>query len=81
MMWHLAYGVGWWPMCLVMLLGLGVIWFIVARLARRVFVDEQPPTTPAARSTPLDDVDRRVARGEITPDEYTTLRGLLTEPR
>ena len=74
MMWHRSWGAGdWLVMSLMMLifwgaLVAGAVWFV--RNARRPL----EPSTTGARQI----LDEKLARGEVTEEEYLRRRDLLT---
>jgi putative membrane protein len=80
-MWHMHdIGWGWWLLMsvgMVAFWGL-VIWAIVA-LVRGGTSAPQRPKTDTDR--PLDILQRRLARGEISPEEYEELRDALLGTR
>ena len=63
-----AWGVG---MMVFSLVALGVLVWLVASYVRR----DQPGAVSA--STPREDLDRRLARGEIDVEEYTRRRDAM----
>jgi putative membrane protein len=64
-------GGGWWPL---MMLGWGVFWVAVIWL-----IVTQVRSGPAHEPSPREILDRRLARGEISPDEYERLRDTLQQ--
>lgn len=76
MMWNYGYDMGW-GMWLVMILVVVGVWALVALLIRYAF-KAGAPTHPAP-PTPLAQLDGRLARGEISPEEYVATRRLLTD--
>ena len=72
-----GWGAGWMVVMMlgwVALLGFGV-WAVVALTRGR------GPATPASGAVePRAILDRRLAAGEITPEEYARVRGLLDSP-
>lgn len=77
MMWNDGYGMGW-GMWLFMILGLVGLWALVALLVRQAFSDRRPDAYPQ-RSSPLADLDARLARGEIGVEDYTAARRLISD--
>ena len=77
---HHDFGGGWWiVMVLAMLLFwslvvLGVVW-----AARTWFASR--PTSEAQGTTPLEILERRLADGSISVEEYEERRRVLQEPR
>lgn len=59
-----------------MILGLVGLWAVVILLIRLAFSDRSPMSDD--RPTPLAELDGRLARGEISPEDYATTRRLLT---
>lgn len=76
---HGDVGTGWW---VVMVAGMVVFWGVViligARLLRGSFSPRQASAPPA--ETPTAVLDRRLAEGAITVEEYEQRRRALTEP-
>lgn len=85
MMWS-SNGMGW-PMGLVMLImaaGTLAFWVLVAILVQSVLLGghrrtDSPPDTPqdAPSMTALDILDRRLASGEISVEEYASRRTII----
>lgn len=79
-MWEMHnVGAGWWILMslgMVAFWGL-VIWAIVS-LARGI-PNIQRDSEPAEPQTPLEILDRRLARGEVTASEYEEARELLVD--
>ena len=72
MYWHDAAWWAWIPMSLAML----AIWGLIAWIVIRVLVAPSAgdrPSPPSARAT----LDARLARGEISREEYLELRRLI----
>ena len=70
------YGGAW----LMLVVGLLVLVVVVTTilLATRLLTTQQPgPAPTAAVGSPRDLLDQRLARGEITPEEYRATRSLL----
>lgn len=65
--WMVVMMLGW-----VALLGFGV-WAVVALTRTR----QTPPADRSGRESAVDLLDRRLAAGEITPDEYLAVRSVL----
>ena len=72
---HMLWFVG----VIVVLMVLGVV-ALVAFLVMRT-QSPSPATFPAMRETPLQLLDRRLAAGEITAEDYKKARDLLTGGR
>jgi putative membrane protein len=73
------YGGGWdggWMVVMMLawvaVLGFGV-WAVVALTRTR----QSPTAPPSGRESAVDLLDRRLAAGEITPDEYLAVRSVL----
>lgn len=73
-------GEGWgWP---VMVLGIPVVILIVVLIVVLVGLREPgPASVPPPSVTPLDTLNARYARSEISRDEYLRIRDDLTGPR
>lgn len=76
-MWHEANGMDW-PMSLVMILALVALWSLVAVLVRKSFNGRRPGSSPA-RTSPLAELDARLARGDISAEDYATARRVITD--
>ncbi len=78
------HGAGWgWGAWLLMILGTVAFWVAIAWFVRAVVQDRprRVPRPPSHEPEALRVLDERLARGEITPDEYARIRALLTERR
>ncbi|MHB9025406.1 MAG: SHOCT domain-containing protein [Armatimonadota bacterium] len=83
-MWPYWYdgGSGWW---IVMMIGMILFWVVVfvgLYLLYRALVQRgtlSPAAGPTPDDTPRAILDRRLAAGEISSDEYDTLRRKLAE--
>jgi uncharacterized membrane protein len=75
-MWHDNYGMGW-PMWAVMILGLIALWVLVALLVRHSFNGRHPGSFPSRSA--LAELDARLARGDISTDDYTAARRLISD--
>jgi putative membrane protein len=78
-MWHMYdVGWGWW---LLMTVGMVAFWSLViygiVRLARSARASAERPSTPA--DSPQLVLERRLAAGETTVEEYEALRAVLDE--
>lgn len=81
MMWTSGMGPGMW---LLMVAGTLGFWVLVAMLVRAIFHDRDPESGGAVVPSPLHVLADRLARGEITLEEYeqrrTALTGLAAHP-
>lgn len=84
MMWTSGMGPGMW---LLMAAGTLGFWFLIAMLVRAILGDRRPGTGasgPAVVPSPLHLLGDRLARGEITAEEYQqrrrALAGVATSP-
>lgn len=82
MMWS-SNGMGW-PMGLIMAAGTLAFWVLVAILVQSVLLGghrrpDSPPDAPqdAPSMTALDILDRRLASGEISVEEYANRRTII----
>lgn len=66
-------------MWLVVILGVLGSWSLVVVLIRLTFIDRRP-VDPMA-STALAELDGRLARGEITPEDHAQRRRMPTDGR
>ena len=74
----IGFGMQWW-MWLSMAIGIVVFWLLIVFLVRELM-----PARRAAMPVPseaLDALSRRLATGEINPEDYTRLRSILTDRR
>lgn len=76
-MWSHNYAMGW-SMWLAMILGIVALWVIVALLVRQSFNDIRRGAFPP-RSDALADLDARLARGDITREDYAAARRLTSD--
>lgn len=72
-------GGGWW---LVMVFGMILFWAmviggIVWTIALAARGGSPPRSAPSAPESPREILDRRLAHGEITPDDHARLRALI----
>lgn len=81
MMWYWGGGMHWWAWLLgfagmVAFWGLVIwgVWYLFTGWSRQSHL-EQPPAPPAKQI-----LDERLARGEISPEDYRRLRDLMTGP-
>lgn len=81
MMWYWGGGVHWWGwlfgfIVMVVFWGLVIwgVWYLVSSLSRRPV---HPPAAPPPHDDPRRILDARLARGEISVDEYQRLRHTL----
>lgn len=77
MMWNGNYEMGW-PMWLMMILGVIAVWALVALLVRQSFSGRRPDALPP-RPSALAELDARLARGEISAEEYSASRRLISD--
>jgi putative membrane protein len=68
-------------MWLVMTAFVLLFWVVVLLLIRAFLPVTRPGDQPAARPEPLTLLKERLARGEITPEEYEERRRILTDDR
>ena len=78
-MWHENYGMDW-VMWLVMILTLIALWSLVALLVGHSFSGRRPGSFPP-RSSPLAELDARLARGDISTEDYAAARRLISDGR
>lgn len=76
-MWNDNYGMGW-TMWLVMILGLIGLWALVALVVRQAFTGRRPDAFPPRRSA-VAELDARLARGDISTEDYTAARRLISD--
>ena len=76
-MWNDNYGMGW-TMWLVMILGLIGLWALVALVVRQAFTSRRPDAFPPRRSA-VAELDARLARGDISTEDYTAARRLISD--
>ena len=73
-------GAGWW---IVMSLGMIAFWALViwavAAAARGTFADRRRQDSSTTEPGPLEILQRRLARGEISPEEYKHVRETLRD--
>lgn len=77
MTWNDGYGMGW-QMWLVMILALGGLWVLVAVLVRNSFSGRRADAFPRRQSA-LAELDARLARGDISVEDYTAARRLISD--
>jgi putative membrane protein len=68
--WNFGFGFGW----ILVVLTLVLIAFGIVQLVRSLSGDRQRNVTGTAEETPLDVLEKRYARGEITKDEFERKR-------
>ena len=74
---HGDFGTGWW---IVMMLGMILFWgLVIAAIVWVVRELTHTRATHAASETPTAVLDRRLASGEITTEEYRERKALLAE--
>ena len=82
MMWGNSVDYGW-GMWLMMGLGVAGFWVLVAAVVRSLLADRRTLTAPAVQGPttidPLRELDGRLARGEISAEEYSATRRLITD--
>ena len=84
--WNDGWGNTWWPVMAILMLAFwgGVIWVVVTLVRSLGQLTHRPtpvpPTAAAARPTPKDILDERLARGELEPDDYRRRLDALTSP-
>lgn len=67
-----------WPMWFLMIAALIGLWILVALLVRQAFSEKRPDPFPP-RSSALAELDARLARGEITAEDYISMRRLISD--
>lgn len=77
MMWGNGYGMGWW-MWLVMGGGTLAFWIVVVLLIRVLLPGARTAAQPVGPA-PLTLLKERLARGELTPQEYEQHRRLIVD--
>ncbi len=78
MMWGNGYSMGW-VMWLVMGLGVLGFWVVIALVVRALLPDRAARTVTPAGPDPLSVLKERLARGELTPEEYEQRRRLIVD--
>ena len=78
MMTWMGFGMQWW-MWLSVMAGIVLFWLLIVFLVREITPGRRAATP--APSEALDVLGRRLATGEINPEEYTRLRSILTDRR
>ncbi|HYO86594.1 MAG TPA: SHOCT domain-containing protein [Dermatophilaceae bacterium] len=77
MMWGNGYSMGW---VMWLVVGLGTIGFwVVIALAVRALLPGRAARTVSAGPDPLSLLKERLARGELTPEEYEQRRRLIVD--
>jgi putative membrane protein len=82
-MWHIGDGMGWWMIWGVLMMALfwggliALVLWAVQSVARRDQGQVEPPVAGRASPTPLDIVRERYARGEISREEFETMKADL----
>ncbi|AMS05853.1 MAG: hypothetical protein SOH99_12875 [Acidipropionibacterium acidipropionici] len=73
-----------WSMWIVMIAGTAALWTLVFLTIRALYIDRDTHTSPtsarpggSARSEEVDLLEQRLARGEITVEEYVHLRAQI----
>lgn len=79
MMWGDGYWSGW--MWLVMGAGTLTFWVLVILVVRALLPSRAPQTSEPQRPDALTLLKERLARGEVTPEEYEQRRRLLVDGR
>ena len=73
---HMDGSGGWWLMGLFMLLAVVVLIALVVWVARSATIHK--PGSPAPQpDTPLQILDRRLAEGDVTPEDYESRAAIL----
>jgi putative membrane protein len=77
MMWGSGFGMGWagW---LVMGLGTIAFWVVVVLVVRALLPTGGTPA-PKGHADPLGVLNERLARGDVTPEEYEQRRRLIVD--
>ena len=79
MMWNNGYGMGW-GAWIVMGVGAIAFWAVVVVVVRSLLPGRNAHQDAAvARPDPLALLKERLARGEVTPEEYEQRRRLITD--
>lgn len=79
---HMDWGDGWGGWWVLMVIGMILFWGLVALLVVwlvREFGSRKDPRRTTGPDDPLTILDRRLAEGLVTPDEYRERRAILTE--
>lgn len=77
MMWGNGYWTGW--MWLVMGVGTLVFWVVVVLVVRALLPNHGPSNTEAQLPDAVTLLKERLARGEVTPEEYEQRRRLIVD--
>jgi putative membrane protein len=80
MMWGDWYGMGW-MMWLVMGVGTLAFWVVVILVVRALLPSRGPQSTDGQRPDAVTVLKERLARGEVTPEEYEERRRLIVDGR
>lgn len=73
---HMDWGGGWW---IVMVIAMVLFWGLVAYWLVRAFGSRRDQGPGPGSSDALEILDRRLAEGLISPEEYRERRALLTK--
>ena len=72
---HMSWGGGWW---IVMVIAMVMFWGLLAYWLIREFGARKDQSRATDSDHPLTILDRRLAEGSITTDEYRERRAILT---
>ena len=78
MMWDYGHSMGW-VMWLVMGLGVLGFWVVIALVVRALLPGRAARTGAPPGPDPLSVLKERLARGELTPEEYEQRRRLIVD--
>lgn len=76
MMWGNGAGMGWW-MWLVMGVGTLAFWIVIVLAVRTLLPGRGHQAADPQRSEPLTLLKERLARGEVSPEEFVQRRRLI----
>jgi putative membrane protein len=71
---HMDWGEGWW---IVMAVGMVLFWGLLIFVLIRTLAPDRNRREESKPDNPLAILDRRLAEGLISPDEYRERRGML----
>jgi putative membrane protein len=80
---HMDGGWGWAMAALMILVVLAVValvvWLVRSNSGSHAHIQASPASTGAGSESPMQILDRRLAEGEITPDEYHERAAILAK--